>query len=47
VKVAGLPYSIVSRILLDQCRSVSEALDVLEDLPIAWYSNYILADRSG
>jgi hypothetical protein len=47
VKVAGLPYSIVSRILLDRCRSVSEALDVLEDLPIAWYSNYILADRSG
>lgn len=47
VKVAGLPYSTVSRILLDQCRSVAEALDVLESLPIAWYSNYILVDRSG
>lgn len=47
VEVAGLSYSIVSRILLDQCRSVDDALDVLGRLPIAWYSNYILADRSG
>jgi len=47
VKVAGLSYSTVSRILLDRCRSVAEALDVLEGLPIAWYSNYVLADRSG
>ncbi len=47
VEVAGLPYFIVSRILLDRCRSVSDALDVLEGLPIAWYSNYILADQSG
>jgi hypothetical protein len=47
VEVAGLPYSIVSRILLDRCHSVPEALDVLEGLPIAWYSNYILADPSG
>ncbi|MDD5263729.1 MAG: C45 family autoproteolytic acyltransferase/hydrolase [Candidatus Bipolaricaulis sp.] len=47
VQVAGLPYCIVSRILLDRCRSVSEALGVLDELPIAWYSNYILADRSG
>ncbi len=47
VRVAGLTYNMVSRILLDRCESVSEALDVLDDLPIAWYSNYILTDRSG
>jgi len=47
VQVAGFPYFIVSRILLDQCRSVPEALDLLETLPIAWYSNYILADSTG
>lgn len=47
VRIAGLPYHMVSRILLDQCASVAEAIDQLKLLPIAWYSNYLLADRSG
>jgi predicted choloylglycine hydrolase len=47
VRVAGLTYNVVSRILLDQCCSVPEALETLETLPIAWFSNYILADTSG
>jgi len=47
VRVAGLPYYLVSRILLDRCASVCEAIDRLDSLPIASYSNYLLADRSG
>jgi len=47
VRIAGLPYDMVSRILLDQCASVAEAIDRLESLRIAWSSNYLLADRSG
>jgi len=47
IKVAGLPYFIVSRILLDQCTTVAEALERIETLPIAWYSNYLLADCKG
>lgn len=47
VHIAGLPYYIVSRILLDQCKSVAEAIDCIKSLPIAWHSNYLLADRSG
>ncbi|MGD9676495.1 MAG: C45 family autoproteolytic acyltransferase/hydrolase [Candidatus Bipolaricaulia bacterium] len=44
---SGLPASMVGRILLDRCASVPEALDTLAGLPIAAYSNLILADRSG
>ena len=47
VRIAGLTYNMVSRILLDQCASVAEAIDRLHSLPIAWYSNYLFADRSG
>jgi len=47
VHIAGLTYNIVSRILLDQCTSVPEAIDRLHALPIAWYSNYLMADHSG
>jgi len=35
VRVAGLAYNAVSRILLGQCRSVDEALGMLAGLPIA------------
>jgi len=47
VRTAVLAYNAVSRILLGRCRTVHEALDSLETLPIAWYSNYLLADFSG
>jgi predicted choloylglycine hydrolase len=37
----------VVRILLDRCQTVEQALDLLADLPIAWSTNYIVADRRG
>lgn len=43
----GLPYFAVVRILLDRCRTVDEALEVIAGLPIAWCTNYILADKGG
>jgi predicted choloylglycine hydrolase len=43
----GLPYFAVVRILLDHCQTVDEALEIIADLPIAWCTNYIFADKSG
>jgi predicted choloylglycine hydrolase len=43
----GLPYFAVVRTLLDRCTSVDHALEVLAGLPIAWCTNFILADRAG
>jgi predicted choloylglycine hydrolase len=43
----GLPYFAAVRAILDRCRTVDEALDVVADLPIAWCTNFIVADRSG
>jgi predicted choloylglycine hydrolase len=42
-----LPYLAVVRALLDRCRTVDEALDVMAGLPIAWCTNFIVADRGG
>ena len=43
----GLPYFAVVRALLDRCRTVDEALDVMAGLPIAWCTNFIVTDQSG
>jgi predicted choloylglycine hydrolase len=43
----GLPYFAVVRALLDGCRTVDEALDVMAGLPIAWCTNFIVADPGG
>jgi hypothetical protein len=43
----GLPYFAVVRVLLDRCKTVDEALDVIAGLPIAWCTNYIVTDSSG
>ena len=43
----GLPYFAVVRALLDRCAGVDQALEVLAGLPIAWCTNFILADRTG
>jgi len=43
----GLPYFAVVRTLLDRCTGVDQALEVLDGLPIAWCTNFILADRTG
>jgi hypothetical protein len=47
LKGEGLPYFAVVRILLDRCQTVDEALEVIAGLPIAWCTNYIVADRGG
>jgi predicted choloylglycine hydrolase len=43
----GLPYFAVVRALLDGCRSVGDAVAAMDEMPIAWCTNFILADRSG
>jgi predicted choloylglycine hydrolase len=43
----GLPYFAVARALMERCQCVDEALDVLADMPIAWCTNFIVADRRG
>lgn len=47
LKGEGLPYFAVVRALLDRCQTVDQALDLLAELPIAWCTNYIVADRRG
>jgi predicted choloylglycine hydrolase len=43
----GLPYFAAVRTLLDRCHSVEHAVRVLAGLPIAWCTNFIVADRGG
>lgn len=43
----GLRFWVVIRILLDQCESVDEAIEMIEKLPISSYCNLMIADRSG
>lgn len=43
----GLPYFAVVRVLLDRCKTVDEALDVLAGTPVAWCTNFIVADPGG
>lgn len=43
----GLPYFAVVRAVLDRCKTVDEALDVVAGIPIAWCTNFIVADRCG
>lgn len=43
----GLPYFVVVRALLDRCKSVKDALEVLASIPVAWCTNFIVADRDG
>jgi predicted choloylglycine hydrolase len=43
----GLPYFAVVRTVLDRCHSVEHALHVIAGLPIAWCTNFIVADQGG
>lgn len=45
--IVGLQYWAVIRTLLENCRNVDEALDMVKDMPIAYNLNMIAADRSG
>ena len=43
----GLHYAVVTRILLDSCGSVDEALERLETLPVGSCVNFVLSDAAG
>lgn len=47
VRESGFRFWVVIRTLLDRCRSVEEALTVLQDIPISFNLNLMLADKSG
>lgn len=47
VQEGGLRFWAVIRTLLDRCRSVEEALDVLQGIPISFNLNLLLADKTG
>jgi len=46
-KLTGLQFWAVIRALLENCKNVPEALDYLDDMPIAFNINLMLLDRSG
>lgn len=45
--ITGLQFWAVIRSLLENCKDVSEALQALKDMPIAYNINLILADKFG
>lgn len=46
-KVIGLQFWAIVRTLLENCKNVKEALDILYDMPIACNINLMVADKSG
>lgn len=46
-KVTGLQFWAVIRTVLEQCRTVDEALTLVIEMPISYNINMILADRDG
>ena len=45
--IEGLQYWAVIRTLLENCRNIDEALDMVRDMPVAYNLNLIAADKSG
>lgn len=43
----GFEYHAVVRTILDRCKTVDDALDVINNIPTAHYHNYILTDKHG
>jgi predicted choloylglycine hydrolase len=43
----GCKFWMVIRTLLERCRNVSEALELIQEIPIAFNVNLILADKTG
>lgn len=43
----GLAFWFIVRMVLDRCKSVEEALEIMASVPHAQSRNYLLADRSG
>lgn len=46
-KVSGLQFWAVIRTILENCRNVEEALDLVREMPIAYNINLLLADKAG
>lgn len=46
-KIRGLQFWVVIRAILENCKDVSEALEFIEDMPIAYNLNMIVADKGG
>ena len=46
-KNKGVNWALAVRVLLDNCRNVSEALDRLESIPVEGTNNFILTDNKG
>jgi predicted choloylglycine hydrolase len=44
---SGLAFWFIVRMILDRCKSVEEAIQIMESVPHAQSRNYLLADRSG
>lgn len=42
----GLRFWVVIRLLLDKCKTVDEAIELINELPISSYCNLIIADRN-
>ncbi len=45
--ITGLNFWCVIRALLENCKNISEALDYLENMPVAYNMNLMMADTSG
>lgn len=45
--ITGLQFWAVIRALLENCKTVKEALDYVKDMPIAYNINLLLADKAG
>jgi len=43
----GFEYHAVVRTILDRCRTVDDALEVISGIPTSHYHNYIIADKHG
>lgn len=46
-KIKGLQYWVIIRAILENCKNVAEALDYIQDMPIAFNMNMIVLDKSG
>lgn len=47
IKDEGCVFPVVVRTLLDRCKDVEEAVEIIMNMPISDYRNFIVADRNG
>lgn len=46
-KNAGLQFWVLVRLVLEQCKNVSEALEIIRDFPLCSNTNFLISDHSG